>query len=680
MGNHIKVDDVARAFAELNRCNFDNRFAAICAILRILKTQGVDHILANQSYRVKKSMFSNFLSRVFSFQVIENPDLEDDVFYATFPKGYSNTIFCNLMNKERVNIFHLISIFIGNEKVDKNILNKDGGRSFFAIPEDTFDLWFSTSKKETIPQLISEKFSKDDLKKKVHKAIKPECSINDFRNFKFSTSKKCNTISGAGELKRGPYFQPLYGSFDILESIIVSGFNLAKKYAPSIRDISENKKNYSPENLIFYGPPGTGKTRAATILAHNILTNSSSRNRDIDPEFLNLQTEPSRVEREAMGINIYVAQFHPSYSYEDFFEGIRPIQIDNGEKQDITYKVVPGTFKVVCDLAKAYLFPRQEKIFLNINLEIRNDESGQKYIWDTSEESILAIYRLQKRKGRIFFGEQEIFETGQSYKQLEVDKSNLPNHSGNFRCSWIYEGDTQEFILFIDELNRGNPAKIFGEGLSLIEKTKRIGGNIQGDSAKIILPYSHENFGVPANLHIICSMNTADKSLATLDQAFKRRFDFIYFPPIFKVVTTEKYKKEFSEENLKAMISHFESLNSALKGVGVSQENFFAQSYLIEVLRYAYLFKRNITNCSEEQSLRLGLEKTWKRSLHNQIREMISEDDFERFAQKFNDIVSNISSKNKPFLTTKKDTIDSIRKYLDDIRAPKNQFPWKESA
>lgn len=65
---------------------------------------------------------------------------------------------------------------------------------------------------------------------------------------------------------------------------------------------------------------------------------------------------------------------------------------------------------------------------------------------------------------------------------------------------------------------------------------------MKGEASKITLSYSYENFGVPNNLHIICSMNTADKSLTSLDQAFRRRFEFVYFPPLFEVVETDTYK------------------------------------------------------------------------------------------------------------------------------------------
>ncbi len=127
---------------------------------------------------------------------------------------------------------------------------------------------------------------------------------------------------------------------------------------------------------------------------------------------------------------------------------------------------------------------------------------------------------------------------------------------GIFRlfCEEAAQKPDKDFFFIIDEINRGNMSRIFGDLLTLIEKDYR------GAEAK--LPYSREGFTVPENLHLIGMMNTADRSLAMIDYALRRRFSFVDMEPAFGVSSFAAYQKSLENAAFDKLVAKVVALNA----------------------------------------------------------------------------------------------------------------------
>ncbi len=120
-------------------------------------------------------------------------------------------------------------------------------------------------------------------------------------------------------------------------------------------------------------------------------------------------------------------------------------------------------------------------------------------------------------------------------------------------CQRAANHPDEDFFFLIDEMNRGNLSKIFGELLMLIEKEYR--------GTKAVLPYSQTSFSVPENIYIIGMMNTADRSLAMIDYALRRRFSFFEMEPAFSSEGFQKYQESLKSEKFNQLIEKIQLLN-----------------------------------------------------------------------------------------------------------------------
>ena len=311
----------------------------------------------------------------------------------------------------------------------------------------------------------------------------------------------------------------------------------------------------SSKNLILRGAPGTGKT----YLAKEIAKELTGGNED----------------------QIGFVQFHPSYDYTDFVEGLRPVSNGDGA---IEFRLQDGIFKDFCQKAKeAQLIGGQDNFdhAWDSYLEYINVAEEKEYITKTSYLSVNSrqnlsvnydsgvpgwslprkyVYELYKDKN---YNKQEYYKSG-GRTVLET----LRKRFGLKDYLSPTEVDTdKKFVFIIDEINRGEISKIFGELFFSIDPGYR------GEKGSVSIQYSNlhetnDKFYIPENVYIIGTMNDIDRSVDTFDFAMRRRFRFVEVTAESQLGMLDNTLGDKAEEaktrlrNLNTAIEKVQELNS----------------------------------------------------------------------------------------------------------------------
>lgn len=374
-------------------------------------------------------------------------------------------------------------------------------------------------------------------------------------------------------------------------------------------ELNNKNKIMKTKNIMLYGAPGVGKTYNYKKLIALIEGGDFNEGEIFDFIINNKDHEIKEGSIESLYEEIKTEKrvefvtFHQSYSYEDFIEGFRP-------NEDGKIKLEDGIFKKISDEARINIRKSKnngillfhdavdkflkEKIenqeAVKINLKRNNSfytiyDYNNKTIYFEKQNGDQSHSLSLKTLEKMYYEEDNTIINGglAPYYNPLLEKLLEIKNNVNVKTE-----EQKNFYIIIDEINRGNISKIFGELITLIEEDKR-----GKKEYEVTLPYSKEKFLIPENLYIIATMNSTDKSIATIDIALRRRFTFLKMMPDSSLVEYEnakvlmdnlnKFIKDTINEDYHLGHSYFMNINN-------EDELDFVKEYKIKPLLEEYFY------------------------------------------------------------------------------------------